>query len=204
MKNLIIVLLFTINQGIVSQSKSFLQSESSTKFISFSNSKSKKTNGLRINYWSDYKQSDSKKKIKTNGIELGINPIGVFIPFLTVFHFSDLDKNPLALSNELILKEVNGLQVGFIISEEKSKINGLNINLTGNFNTIVNGVSISPTINKHYKVAGISLSPIANFDKEVNGIQISLWNKTNKLKGIQIGLWNKNEKRSLPIINWNF
>ncbi|MFP9115871.1 LA_2272 family surface repeat-containing protein [Flavobacterium sp. RHBU_3] len=40
--------------------------------------------------------------------------------------------------------------------------------------------------------------------EEFRGLQLGVVNRTKKLKGIQIGLWNINEKRSLPIVNWNF
>lgn len=141
---------------------------------------------------------------KINGIELDLNPLGIFFPFMVIMHsIPPFHHEPPILLKTSILKVTNGIQLG-LSNLEEAKINGIEFNLAGNFNTIINGISISPTINKHYKVSGISISALGNFDAEVNGIQIGLFNKTNKLRGIQIGLWNKNNKRSLPLINWNF
>ena len=202
MKHIIIVILFQL------LACSFLAQSSNNKklskkeiqnFIGFSPSKAKKINGLAIKYWDE---DFSDKKV--NGIELGLNPLGIFFPFMTIMHsIPPFYHEPPVLSKTPILKITNGLQLG-ISSLEEAKINGIEINLAGNFNTIINGISISPTINKHYKISGISISPLGNFDGKVNGIQIGLFNKTNQLRGLQIGLWNKNSKRSLPFINWNF
>ena len=52
-------------------------------------------------------------------------------------------------------------------------------------------------------IYGIAIG-LVNHAAVVKGIQIGLINKTKKLRGFQFGLWNKNEKRSLPILNWNF
>lgn len=43
-----------------------------------------------------------------------------------------------------------------------------------------------------------------NYSKETNGIQISLLNRSKKLKGIQFGLWNVNQCGSFPIVNFCF
>ncbi|MFU8844655.1 MAG: LA_2272 family surface repeat-containing protein [Bacteroidales bacterium] len=43
-----------------------------------------------------------------------------------------------------------------------------------------------------------------NYVADTRGIQIGLINKTRRLNGVQLGIWNQNEKRSLPIVNWNF
>jgi hypothetical protein len=40
--------------------------------------------------------------------------------------------------------------------------------------------------------------------RKTSGIQIGIYNKTLKLRGFQFGLWNVNERRSFPLINWNF
>ena len=53
-------------------------------FIEFSPSKATKVNGLSIKYWDTLDDTNYNKKI--NGIELGLNPLGVFFPFLTAIH----------------------------------------------------------------------------------------------------------------------
>jgi hypothetical protein len=59
-------------------------------------------------------------------------------------------------------------------------------------------------MNKHYVSNGLTFAFIGNHDTKCKGIQIGLINSAVDLKGLQIGLWNKNQKRSMPIINWNF
>ncbi len=100
----------------------------------------------------------------------------------------------------------------------RSLHNGLLISSFGTFTSQLNGLSISPWMSMGQKVNGISLNLIWNFYHKVNGLsiglfndtgtshglQIGLFNNSKKLKGIQIGLWNKNDKRSLPLINWDF
>lgn len=171
-------------------------------FIDFSPSNITKVNGLSIKYWDSFDNTNYNKKI--NGIELGLNPIGVFFPFLIFIHsLNPLEIEPPVISTSNIKKTINGLQFS-IGNLEEAKINGIEINFSGGINTIVKGISISPSINKHYIIHGISIAPIGNFDEEFYGVQIGLVNKTTNSKGIQIGLWNKNEKRSLPLLNWSF
>jgi len=73
---------------------------------------------------------------------------------------------------------------------EPTKVNGLEIHLSGSYESVVNGLSIGIVANKRDKLNGLGIGVIGNFDTEVNGVQI--------------GLWNTNEKRSLPFINWSF
>lgn len=96
--------------------------------------------------------------------------------------------------------------------------NGLIISPLGTFTDQVNGISFSLWMSMGKKINGVSFNLLWNFYEQINGItigfvnhtaktsgvQIGLFNKTMKLKGLQFGLWNKNEKRSLPIVNWNF
>lgn len=96
--------------------------------------------------------------------------------------------------------------------------NGLLISPLGTFTDQVNGVSFSLWMSMGKKINGLSFNLLWNLYEQINGIsiglvnhaavtkgiQIGLVNKTKKLRGFQFGLWNKNEKRSLPIINWNF
>lgn len=171
--------------------------------IGFSPSKVNKVNGLTIKYWYDESYSNN-----TNGLELDVNPLNVFFPFLAViFSYEILNAGPPAADlknlNDEIFDKINGVRFG-ASSLEAAKINGLELNLSGSFETILNGVSIAPVVNKHYKVNGISLGVLGNADTQVSGIQIGLFNIVNKLRGIQLGLWNVNDKRSLPFINWQF
>jgi hypothetical protein len=96
--------------------------------------------------------------------------------------------------------------------------NGLLLSPFGTFTDQVNGVSLSLWMSMGSKINGVSFNLLWNLYKQINGVsigfvnhslstkgmQIGIVNKTKKLTGVQLGLWNKNEKRSLPLINWNF
>ena len=171
--------------------------------FSFSPSKAKKVNGIDLNYW--YDENHEKQ---TNGLELGLNPLGVFFPFLTAIHsippfIHNPPKEDLSNLSWYKFDKVNGIRFG-IAFLDPAIINGLELNVTGGFDTQVNGLSITPIINKHLKINGLGFALLGNFDTQVRGLQIGLFNKCNSLRGLQFGLWNKNEKRSLPFINWNF
>lgn len=124
-------------------------------------------------------------------------PIILLILFTTTFSFSQSDSLEYlkrAIHNGLIISplgtftdQVNGISFSLWMSMGK-KINGLSFNLLWNFYEQINGISIG----------------FVNHTAMTKGIQIGLVNKTKKLRGFQFGLWNKNERRSLPIINWNF
>jgi hypothetical protein len=96
--------------------------------------------------------------------------------------------------------------------------NGLLLSLFGTFTDQVNGISFSLWMSMGRKMNGLSINlwwsvyeqingvsfALVNQTAETKGVQIGLVNKAKKLRGFQFGLWNKNEKRSLPLINWNF
>lgn len=96
--------------------------------------------------------------------------------------------------------------------------NGILISPLGTFTDLVDGISLSAWMSMGKKINGLSFNLIWNLYEQVNGVsigivnqtvvingvQIGLVNKTKKIRGFQFGLWNINEKRSLPIINWNF
>jgi hypothetical protein len=112
-------------------------------------------------------------------------------------------------------------EMGFYTNDtvpKRAVHNGIVVSLTGTFTDCINGISVSPWMsmgkdvngvsfnllwNVYYKINGVSVG-FVNFSVETKGVQIGLVNKTKRLRGIQVGLWNKNEKRSLPLINWNF
>jgi len=173
-----------------------------------------KVNGIMFNFWSkilsvsDLERSKTKLP-KTNGIELNLNPAGIIAGGMMVpYYFAD-GKYRSPLNDTIgidvlpLFKEINGLQIA-LFNMSPTKMNGIEIHLTGSYYSYVNGLSVGIFGNKRKRLNGLGMSLIGNFDTEVNGVQIGLFNTTNKLKGIQIGLWNKNEKRSLPFVNWNF
>jgi len=96
--------------------------------------------------------------------------------------------------------------------------NGLLISTFGTYTEYINGVSISCWMSGGLEFKGLSINLLwsiyqksnglviatVNHVNKMHGVQIGLFNKAKTSKGIQIGLWNVNEKRSLPLINWNF
>jgi hypothetical protein len=102
------------------------------------------------------------------------------------------------------LKKVihNGLLLS-LTGTFSDQVNGISISGWMSLGKIMNGLSINPLWNLYYKVNGVSIG-VSNNSLEIKGVQFGIINKTVKLKGVQIGIWNKNEKRSLPLINWNF
>ena len=95
---------------------------------------------------------------------------------------------------------------GFLISPFGTftdQINGISISGFMSLGVRMNGLSINALWNAYIEQNGIVIG-LVNYTIYSRGIQIGLINKTVKLKGIQIGLWNKNDKRSLPLINWDF
>lgn len=69
-----------------------------------------------------------------------------------------------------------------------------------------NGVQIS-SFNDYVNFTGLQVGLVNDIDgisENFSGLQIGLYNCAKKLKGVQLGLINKNEKRTLPLINWNF
>jgi hypothetical protein len=69
--------------------------------------------------------------------------------------------------------------------------------------TEVNGLSFNLLWSIYQESNGIVIA-LVNHVNTGRGLQVGLINKANNFRGIQIGLWNRNDKRSLPLINWNF
>jgi hypothetical protein len=132
--------------------------------------------------------------------------------FFQTFYINELKFNDF-LTNESI--DSSNLQTNL---PKRAIHNGVLVSPLGTFTDQVNGVSLSLWMSMGKTINGVSVNLLWNFYEQINGIsvglinqtkltqgiQLGLINKTKKLKGFQIGLWNKNEKRSLPLINWNF
>ena len=144
------------------------------------------------------------------GVELDLNPLGLFTSMLMVFEALDpelhqpdgtvegLEKYPPAY-----VKKIYGLQVGTMYAAGESIIYGLDISLWS-FESTVNGASISGVMNKQYIVNGLTVATLGNHNISCHGVQIGLINTCSDLQGVQFGLWNVNQRRKLPLINWNF
>lgn len=194
----IIVIIFSFLKTLAQEDSLSLKE---SNIIGFYPSKNYKTNGLAIKYW----DTDNLEKERiVNGIQLGLNPLGIFTPFVTIIHSPEFFSNNFK-SEEYDLSKfnvVNGLDLS-LVNLEYTKINGLEINFTGGLSTAINGVSIG-IINKHFEFNGLEIGVLGNSTTKCRGLQIGLINYCSNLKGVQIGLWNKNQTKSLPIINWSF
>lgn len=98
----------------------------------------------------------------------------------------------------------NGISIsGLTNSIERG--NGVIVGFGGNEVYQGNGMMISSVWgNWSKRFNGIQISAENYIDKKGSGIQIGVFNKAKNFRGIQLGLWNKNDKRSFPIINWQF
>lgn len=171
-----------------------------SSFIGFHPSKTTLTNGLYLKY---FENGAHNYTYKVNGVLLDINPIGLFMPFLTVIHAYDIfDVGFTSEYTATNFNIINGVNFS-LFNSEKTKVNGLDINLSIGFEPMVNGISIG-LVHRHHKINGISFGALFNKSKRCKGIQIGLVNECHNLKGIQIGLWNINQNKNLPIINWSF
>tara|TARA_B100000378_G_C18009062_1_gene399967 strand:+ start:191 stop:844 length:654 start_codon:yes stop_codon:yes gene_type:complete len=167
------------------------------------------------------------KYTDVNGLKIDIPGIGVFIPMglgsdpyfestdsLTIKHFKELQ---IQLTDSIIFT-TNGCYLS-LSGDSEGEINGLSVHPIGGKNQISNGISIFgimgfSTLNQGLmmtvlyssvsKSKGMIISGMINQVVSMDGLQIGLFNRSLITKGVQIGLWNRNEKRSLPIINWNF
>ena len=84
--------------------------------------------------------------------------------------------------------------------------NGILISYLGSYTLEGNGL-MAGCFNEYVKFNGLQigfLNDIENKSETFTGLQIGVYNSTKKLRGVQLGLMNVNEKRTLPLINWNF
>ena len=180
---------------------------SKTKIVAFSPSKDvKNVNGLLFKYFDQEDENFKPKKV--NGLGMGFNFLGIFLPAMILFSIPEANKWDFK-SEGIVEKEqmnkINGLQLS-LINMEPTITNGLEINISGNIRShaVTNGVSVSPLFNIHDEMKGVSLATLANIGRKCRGLQIGVFNKCDDSRGVQLGWWNENEKRKLPFINWNF
>jgi hypothetical protein len=107
-------------------------------------------------------------------------------------------------SADTILKKAvhNGILIS-PLGTFTDQVNGASFSLWMSLGKKINGISFNLLWNLYDKINGVSVG-LVNHTGTTKGVQIGFVNKTAKLRGFQFGLWNKNEKRSLPLINWNF
>jgi len=194
------VLLFN---SLVYASDSLKADSLKPRFIAASPSKNvRNVNGILFKY---YDEEDHFKPKKVNGLGMGFNFLGIFLPPLMLFNLQLPGNDDYVMVPCEKMNTINGLQLS-LINMEPTVTNGLEVNVSSNINTyaVTNGVSVSPFFNLHHEMKGVSAAPLANIGHKCRGLQIGLYNKCEDFRGIQIGGWNENGKRKLPFINWNF
>ncbi|GAB1418421.1 hypothetical protein MASR2M12_11860 [Bacteroidales bacterium] len=144
----------------------------------------------------------------SHGLNFQIIGQGFFQTFyINKMKFSELhlrDNNSTGIFNEPA--PMRAIHNGLILSPFGTftdQVNGISFSLWMSMGMKINGLTFNLLWNRYEQINGISIG-IVNHAALTKGLQIGILNKTKKLQGMQIGLWNKNEKRSLPLINWNF
>jgi len=98
----------------------------------------------------------------------------------------------------------NGISIAGLTNTIE-RANGIVIGFGGNEVYQGNGIMLSSVWgNGVMRFNGIQISAENYIFEKGRGIQIGLFNSAKNFRGIQLGLWNKNDKRSLPLINWQF
>lgn len=205
MKKIIIILLLFIGLSSYSQDKG-KETIVNKKYVAWvSPSNATHIYGVTFTYF--YNEGIINHPVKRYGIDLDINPLGLIMSGMILFHAPFPDSHDTLFPNYNKTKNmynvINGIHIGSL-SIDDSIINGIDINIGGSMSSITNGITISGVMNKHYIINGLTFGTLGNHDVTCRGVQIGLFNSCDSLKGIQIGLWNRNQKRSFPIINWSF
>ncbi|MFC2104910.1 LA_2272 family surface repeat-containing protein [Bacteroidota bacterium] len=167
--------------------------------------------GLIIN---SLKDTDSTLITEINGLSCEIIGVGVFLPLAPSSpiyethgdnYYSKELVDSIVQSYNYVKYRVNGISCSTSgICGHDIHVNGVNFSGLSTLTGKTNGFSACILININGVVNGVSIGGLINNTIQSKGLQIGLFNKTKNLKGIQIGLWNENEKRSFPIINWDF
>src|SRR5690606_24540868 len=100
------------------------------------------------------------------------------------------------------LQNMNGISlVG--MSNIIEKQNGFSASFLGNEIYKGNGILVGFGNGATY-FNGLQLGGVNGIERKGIGLQIGVFNSAKDFRGIQLGLWNENDKRSFPIINWQF
>jgi len=203
MKTRILITAVLLVHGLIYASDSLKVDSLKPRLIAASPSKNvRNVNGILFKY---FDEEDHFKPKKVNGLGMGFNFVGIFLPPLMLFNLQPPGNHDYVIVPRKKMNTINGLQLS-IINMEPTVTNGLEINVSSNINTyaVTNGMSVSPFFNVHHEMKGVSVAPLANIGQKCRGIQIGLYNQCKDFRGIQIGGWNENGRRKLPLINWNF
>lgn len=203
MKTRILITAVLLVHGLIYASDSLKVDSLKPRLIAASPSKNvRNVNGILFKY---FDEEEHFKPKKVNGLGMGFNFVGIFLPPLMLFNLQPPGNHDYVIVHRKKMNTINGLQLS-IINMEPTVTNGLEINVSSNINTyaVTNGMSVSPFFNVHHEMKGVSVAPLANIGQKCRGIQIGLYNQCKDFRGIQIGGWNENGRRKFPLINWNF
>ena len=100
-------------------------------------------------------------------------------------------------------RKSNGINIAGL-SNTIERANGLIVAYGGNEVYKGNGAMVGIFGNSAHHFNGIQISGVNRIEDRGVGLQIGIFNKASDFRGLQLGLWNKNDKRSLPILNWQF
>jgi hypothetical protein len=157
------------------------------------------------------------KNTNTNGIKIELIGAGIVAPLIPGTPTSSSDSSFNSYMAKSRSEKISGLNIAGFGSFCDCQINGLLVGFIGHISTEVNGVSGAILMNyseshnglqiamftETFKMTGLQFG-LRNNANKTKGVQIGLFNNGGKMKGVQIGLWNENEKRSLPLVNWDF
>jgi hypothetical protein len=139
-----------------------------------------------------------------NGVKIELIGLGLFAP---MFPSSPIAKNDSLFQIEKttkIIEKTNGISLSATGTMCNCTTNGITIGGIGQLHHKVNGISVAGMMNYAQISNGMQVALLWNESYETNGVQIGLVNESHKLFGFQFGLWNINQRRSSPLINWNF
>lgn len=176
-------------------------SNADERILFFFPSKAPKSMGLGIGVFGSESYCNLRCRRDSYGLGIQLIGQGLFQSFMiNSFEFEKFVLQP--YSRETAKSSHNGLLIS-TFGTHTEYINGVSFSAWMSGGLEINGLSVNCLWSIYQKTNGLVIAAVNHVNK-VHGVQIGLFNKAKTLKGIQIGLWNVNDKRSLPLINWNF
>lgn len=136
---------------------------------------------------------------------LGKTPLQVYGVNLSTGTFQEIDAYGFSVTGFIHYSRINyGIAFAGLTNQIENG-NGLIAAFGGNVVYEGNGLMVSTVWgNSTMRFNGLQISGFNSIIESGSGVQIGLMNTAKNFRGIQIGLWNTNDKRSFPIINWQF
>ena len=147
-------------------------------------------------------RKDEPRNTSTYGMRLEVPGIGILVGLIPSSPLAETDSAFRELQQKPVSEKVYGFSLSALGAVCNCTVNGISVGTVGQVQYKVNGISFS-AISFAQVHNGLQLG-VFNYTYKMNGIQIGFINNSIRTRGIQIGFWNKNERRSFPLINWNF